>query len=278
MGIGRKTGSGGGIQRALLTAKPEDVLEGKLAGVATQNTPAAGTLKAEGNATVEVVPVGYTFYSTNFKSRQQGKAPIVRAKVVTPKTSDQVAVAAGSFVKEDVKVPGFTKPPANVIKKGYSLKIYDETIVGSFEGYVVTAADLYNKGNNPGGIAAGTYGTLTLETGQADFVTTEVGSTGRYAVIISAKGKKYNLSGYTKINITLRPAYTGDCEFVFYASDSVVADWNNSSQIATVSQDIVANSEVTVSIPFTFSATKYIAVMIRRNAFSQGSVYRLWLS
>lgn len=63
---------GGGIDPDDLTANADDVVKGKIAGVAGQDDPVAGTLELTGTAVAGDVLSGKTYYTTNPKTKQTG--------------------------------------------------------------------------------------------------------------------------------------------------------------------------------------------------------------
>ena len=63
---------GGGIDPDDLTATAGDVIKGKIAGVAGQDDPVAGTLELTGTAAAGDVLSGKTYYTTNPKTKQTG--------------------------------------------------------------------------------------------------------------------------------------------------------------------------------------------------------------
>lgn len=63
---------GGGIDPDDLTANVDDVVKGKIAGVAGQDDPVTGTLELTGTAAAGEVLSGKTYYTTNPKTKQTG--------------------------------------------------------------------------------------------------------------------------------------------------------------------------------------------------------------
>ena len=78
----------------------------------------------------------------------KGTMPEQGGKTVTPKSSNQTAVSANRYVTGNIIVAGDSNLKAANIKKG--VPIFG--IIGTFEGYVPGAADLYKNGNNVKGI------------------------------------------------------------------------------------------------------------------------------
>lgn len=136
-----------------------------------------GTYKGLGNATAAQVLTGYSF-STASLSNAGGSMPnhgawgttlaingsvtipagyhngsgkisqsiaTKGATTITPKAAQQTAVGAGTYCSGNIIVAGNGNFVAGNIKKGVNIW----GVVGTFEGYVPTATDLYNRGANP---------------------------------------------------------------------------------------------------------------------------------
>lgn len=136
-----------------------------------------GTYKGLGNATAAQVLSGYSF-STAALSNASGSMPdrgawgstlaingsvtipagyhngsgritqsiaTKGATTITPMSAQQTAVSAGTYCSGNIIVAGNGNFVAGNIKKGVNIW----GVVGTFEGYVPTATDLYNRGANP---------------------------------------------------------------------------------------------------------------------------------
>lgn len=79
----------------------------------------AGTFTNDANATAESMQLGVSAYVKG--ARVVGTAPIVAAKTVTPTTTEQTAVASGSFTSGAVKVAGDANLVGENIKEGVSI-------------------------------------------------------------------------------------------------------------------------------------------------------------
>lgn len=77
----------------------------------------------------------------------QGKIQSMAGQTVTPTTVQQTVNCAWKRMTGNVVVPGFSMPPANVVKKGYALNIYGQKVMGTFEGYVAGPGDIYKEGD-----------------------------------------------------------------------------------------------------------------------------------
>lgn len=78
-----------------------------------------GTYTNDANATAESMQLGVSAYVKG--QRVVGTAPIQAAKTVTPTTTEQTAVASGSFTSGAVKVAGDANLVADNIKEGVSI-------------------------------------------------------------------------------------------------------------------------------------------------------------
>ena len=78
-----------------------------------------GTFTSDANATAESMRLGVSAYVNG--TRVVGTAPIQEAKTVMPTTTEQTAVASGSFTSGAVKVAGDANLIADNIKQGVSI-------------------------------------------------------------------------------------------------------------------------------------------------------------
>lgn len=96
-----------------------------------------GTFTSDANATAESMQLGVSAYVNG--TRVVGTAPIQEAKTVTPTTTEQTAVASGSFTTGAVKVAGDANLVAENIKKDVSIFGVTGTLEGGGGGGGVTA-------------------------------------------------------------------------------------------------------------------------------------------
>lgn len=87
-----------------------------------------GTFTNDANATAESMQLGVSAYVKG--ARVVGTAPIQAAKTVTPTTTEQTAVASGSFTTGAVKVAGDANLVAENIKEGVSIFGVTGTLAG----------------------------------------------------------------------------------------------------------------------------------------------------
>lgn len=95
-----------------------------------------GTFTNDANATAESMQLGVSAYVKG--QRVVGTAPIQEAKTVTPTTTEQTAVASGSFTTGTVKVAGDANLVAENIKEGVSIFGVTGTLAGGGGGGGVT--------------------------------------------------------------------------------------------------------------------------------------------
>ena len=141
--------SGGGSSADLdvITAGAGDVLAGKVI-VDQDGNPLTGTMPNRGAVSQSLaingsytIPKGYH----NGSGKVSQSVPTQGAKTITPGANQQ-QVAAGRYLTGAITVPGFSMPAANLIKKGAKITIYGRTVTGTWEGYVASNKDIYNRG------------------------------------------------------------------------------------------------------------------------------------
>ena len=79
-----------------------------------------------------------------------GTMPDIAGRTITPGASQQT-VNGGGYLTGNITVPGFSLPAANTIKKGVTVTIYGRKVIGTFQGWVGDAGDLYINGQNNAG-------------------------------------------------------------------------------------------------------------------------------
>lgn len=138
--------------------------------------------------------------------------------------------------------------PAN-IKKGVNVF----GVVGTWEGYVPAATDLYYRGNN----VAGFTGYASFDAGQMTIPRYDVYITGNFSMV----GKTYlNLEGYcTNGNI-------GDLFYVADSSGKKIAAWNGE----------IRKQNYTIAI--NISAAQMSGTFRLYFQYLNGVIYRIWLS
>lgn len=100
------TGGMGGIDPDELTADPEDVLKGKIAGVRGSDEPIIGTLELTGTAADSQVYAGQTYYNTDAKTKRTGTMQAMSGQVITPGAAQQTISCAGKYMTGNIVVQG----------------------------------------------------------------------------------------------------------------------------------------------------------------------------
>ena len=175
---------GGGVDLDVITADASDVAAGKVF-VDRQGNPMTGVLALTGNAAVDDVLAGKTFYNTKLKEKQIGGLgftgnavagdvrsgrtfynvdpkhkqigimPELGARNYTPSAHNQI-IGANQFLAGPQTILGDGNlNPAN-IKKGVTIF----GVTGVWEGYVPQVGDWYYNGENPKGIIVNTGGIM----------------------------------------------------------------------------------------------------------------------
>lgn len=166
MGNIATTGGGDGAELDVITATAADVRKNKV------------IVDKDGN------PVG-------------GTMPDIAGRTITPAASQQT-INGGGYLTGNVVVPGFAMPAANIIKKGAAVSLYGRTVVGTWEGYVADAQDLYYMGNNPAGFSGGTLESGMIRT-SIHSTSSIVGGSGHSGITTS---KSYNLTPYSRLQVS----------------------------------------------------------------------------
>lgn len=111
------TGGMGGIDPNELTAYPEDVLKGKIAGVRGSDEPIIGMLELTGTAADSQVYAGQTYYNTDAKTKRTGTMQAMSGQVITPGAVQQTISCAGKYMTGNIVVKEVQK---FAYKVGYS--------------------------------------------------------------------------------------------------------------------------------------------------------------
>lgn len=156
-----------------------------------------GTFTSDANATAESMQLGVSAYVNG--TRVVGTAPIQEGKTVTPTTTEQTAVASGSFTSGAVKVAGDANLVAENIKEGVSIFGVTGTLAGGGGGYVASSVNAtttfsYNIGFVPTSWIAFCQYTTSGGSGGTTWKAYDNG-----AVVTQAQGvlANWNLSGTT---------------------------------------------------------------------------------
>lgn len=111
-------GGAGGVDCDGCTAKAADIRLGKTAGIDGHDDRVAGTMPES---------YGGTITPTAYEQRFSGER----------------------YLMSDIVVPGFAMPAAAIIQRGVYATIYNQTVVGTYEGFHVGDRWIYNHGNIP---------------------------------------------------------------------------------------------------------------------------------
>ena len=150
------------------------------------------------------------------------------------------------------------------IKKGVNIG----GVIGTFEGYVPTAQDLYYRGSNPANmIHPSKYaGSITYDSGQI----TWNGGTGNCLVVITSD--PVNLTPYSYINVELyKPSSGGKINLLLRSS----IDGGTFDIIKNINDIASGNSVLSLDVS-AINAYKYFE--IQANSTGIFYIYRIWLS
>lgn len=159
---------------------------------------------------------------------------------------------------------------ASNIKKGINVA----GVVGTFEGYVPTASDLYLRGNNIAGFVSRipSAANLLFESGQITMGTTNA-TTADTNYVYAQK----NLTGYNYINVECycNTGYNTGPALGISVGSSITSSALTSPEAMVIGTVGVGYKTVTLNIS-AINATMYIKVFVvdRTSAY----VYRIWLS
>lgn len=144
---------------------------------------------------------------------QKGTIQDQAALTLNPGTTAKTGAVSGKYMTGNVVVPAINIPAA-YIKKGQRITFPDgSSIVGTFEGWVPVATDLYYNGQNVAGFEAGSASTQTGLSFDNNQMTIKSST-----VIILKSTKTYDVRSYSKFilegnfigssngtNITIKP-------------------------------------------------------------------------
>ena len=143
-------GGGNGVYSEDCTATANDILKGKTALFnGSDDDIGAGTLELTGTAVDNQVLAGKTYYSTDAHTKKTGNIQSQPGWTPIPSTSQQTLNCRGMYMTENVVIPAFVMPSADVIKKGATISIYGQSVTGTWEGYVPTTEYFWKA--TPGG-------------------------------------------------------------------------------------------------------------------------------
>lgn len=216
------------------------------------------------------IPAGY--HNGNGKVTQS--IPVQGGSTTTPGTANKTIVAANRYVNGNIIVAGSSNLTAGNIKKGVNIF----GVVGTWEGYVVTATDLYNRGvqgNLGGGFAA--QGNIIFDAGQITWPL--VKGTRRYIYTKST----INMTGYKTLKLECDMSGHGNTENVPRISMMVSREQNDTSVLASVFSPATSfNASFTQLTCDVTNVNAYAYVIIQQSPATvvswSGAMYRVTLS
>lgn len=245
---------GGGADLDVVTAGKPDVLAGKVI-VDKDGEPLTGTMPDRGaistllgiNSTY-TIPEGYH----NGLGKVTQNIATMGGQTVNPTASQQTVSSNGKYMTGNVVVNGVSNLIAANIKKGVNVG----GTIGTFQGYVATATDLYLRGNNIVELTVNSN-YESLDSGQL----TVKDDTNHTAIVSMTT----NLTGFTRLNIEgyKSNAAAGNMYLIY-----------GGSQVAEVLSIPTGNYTVYFNVTnFQVSGSFQL-----RLAIMKGSIYRIWKS
>lgn len=196
-----------------------------------------------------------------------GNIPSQGGSTTTPGTANKTIVTAGKYITGNVVVAGSGNLRPEYIKKGVNIF----GVVGTWEGYVATANDLYKRGINSLGFTAGSSYTV-FESGQITYPVNIPGKpimTGydMYILLLTST-KTINTAAYTRINI--------ECKILQTLSNKVPPGFEIviGSHSASVN---VSTSTTTASVDIS-SINVTNTVKVNLKSITKIYIYRIWAS
>lgn len=178
------------------TARAADVLAGKTFtnndGVEyTGSMPERGTWNGSlGTSGAVTIPSGH--HSGSGKVSAQTQA----AMTLNPGTTQKTAYVYQKYMLGNITVPAINIPAA-YIKKGQKITFPDgSSVVGTFEGWVPVATDLYYNGQNVAGFKAGNAATVDYVSFDNNQITVNYGTR-----MILESTKTYDVRSYSRMII-----------------------------------------------------------------------------
>lgn len=143
-------GGGGGVDLDVVTAGAGDVLSGKVI-VDKDGNPLAGTMPNKSGTALTVATNGQTLIPQGYHDGTQyakNTQATLAGGTLTPSTSQVTVACRGKLMTSDFVIPGFSLPPAEALKNGYSYWLYGKNVIGSWPGYDNYQLDLFQYGTN----------------------------------------------------------------------------------------------------------------------------------
>lgn len=168
----------------------------------------------ECTATSNKVLSPYTFYGFGSDEIQTGTIPNMNGVTIIPGKAQQIVSCADKYMNGNIVVNGVTNLLPQYIRKGVSVG----GVVGTWEGYVATPTDLYNRGANNVGFSSFLNSGIDFQNNQlvVPMSNTSPGITG----LVSSK--VFNFAGYS--NLLVEGSFLGH-----YSTNQFIGLSNNVS-------------------------------------------------
>lgn len=252
---------GNGADLDVVTAGKPDVLVGKVI-VDKDGEPLTGTMPDRGAITqslgingIYTIPEGYH----NGSGKVMQSIATMGAQTVNPVASQQVVSTSGKYLTGNVTVNGVTNLVAANIKKGVNVG----GTVGTFEGYVPTATDLYLRGNNIAGVTTDSPSNMIFE---SNMIRLANNPNATHKLIID----NLNLTGYSNLNFEFISS-SSNARFLFFITTAGASNINSPIK----RQDSYWGGSGVASLDI---ALFDMRAKIWLSCFDNNNIYRIWLS
>lgn len=224
-------GGSGGVDCDDATALEADILEGKTAGISGKDEIVSGKMPERGDWSSTELAAGESItipgghhsgkgmvttkslekqtpgnldankmllgtYGWSKGKRVDGKIYSQEGIILNPGTTAKTGMVLGKYMLGNITVPAINIPAA-YIKKGQKITFPDgSSVVGTFEGWVPVATDLYYNGQNVAGFKAGNAATVDYVSFDNNQITVNYG-----ARMILESTKTYDVRSYSRMII-----------------------------------------------------------------------------
>lgn len=224
-------GGSGGVDCDDATALEADILEGKTAGISGKDEIVSGKMPERGDWSSTELAAGESItipgghhsgkgmvttkslekqtpgnldankmllgtYGWSKGKRVDGKIYSQEGIILNPGTTAKTGMVLGKYMLGNITVPAINIPAA-YIKKGQRITFPDgSSVVGTFEGWVPVATDLYYNGQNVAGFKAGNAATVDYVSFDNNQITVNYG-----ARMILESTKTYDVRSYSRMII-----------------------------------------------------------------------------
>ena len=263
-------GGSGGVDCDDATALEADILEGKTAGISGKDEIVSGKMPERGDWSSTELAAGESItipgghhsgkgmvttkslekqtpgnldankmllgsYGWSGGKRVDGRIYSQEGIILNPGTTAKTGMVIGKYMLGNITVPAINIPAA-YIKKGQRITFPDgSSVVGTFEGWVPIATDLYYNGQNVAGFEPNSTNTSDY----ASFDNNQISITG--VTILKFKSTiTYDVRSYSKFII--------EGNIIPYASSSTVTITPNNGQQKVSASFSGAQSQIVVDI------------------------------